>query len=122
MSKLPRLDEVFVTSKKNLINVGSAYSLRETGFPNKANLKRTYGSNIGRGKMSEGLRPEFEDLVDKHYKKIMALHQDGQEPSEDEVKDCLRDLMHDVEGAEGEDPAELDQGGPEPGTTGKSEE
>lgn len=61
------------------------------------------------------LRPEFEELVDKHYKKIMALHkEEGHEPSEDEVKSCLRDLLHDVESAEGEDPAELDQGGPEP--------
>lgn len=62
--------------------------------------------------LGESLRPEFEKLVDKHYKKIMSLHKDGKEPSEDQVKGCLRDLLHDVERAEGEDPKELDRDGP----------
>lgn len=119
MAKPPRLDEVFVTSKKNLINVGSAYSLRETGFPNKANLKRTYGSNIGRGKMTEDLKPEFKSIAEKHAEKLAKeLGVDDV----DTILKCMEDMMHEVEGAEGEDPGELDQGGPEPGTTGKSEE
>ena len=75
--------------------------------------------NVGRARVHEALRPEFESLVDAHYKKIMDLHKDGKEPSEEQVKGCLRALMHDVEKAEGEDPKELDQGGPKPGSTGK---
>lgn len=103
MKKPPALNEVFLVQNRNIINIGSAYSR-------------------ARRRLSEGeLRPEFEKIVDDHYRKIMDLHRDGEEPSEEEVKDCLRDMMHDVEAAEGEDPAELDQGGPEPGSTGGGE-
>jgi hypothetical protein len=98
MSKLPRLDEVFI------INVGSAYSLKkEAGFPNKKNLqRRTYGSNV----MEANLKPEFQKIVDKYAK------------GDKELAATLTAFAHEIEGAEGEDPGELDQGGPAPGSTG----
>jgi hypothetical protein len=120
MAKLPRLDEVFLVSKKNLINVGSAYSLKkEGGFPNKKNLgPRQYGSNIGKGKMTEALKPEFQSIAEKHAKKLAdELGVDDV----DTILKCMEEMMHEVEGAEGEDPAELDKGGPEPGSTGDEE-
>lgn len=109
MPKLPRLDEVFVVSSKP-INVGSAYSLKkEGGFPNKKNLgPRKYGSNVGApgSKMTESLKPELEKIVQKHCK------------GDPRMADMLRAFAHDMEAGEGEDPKELDQGGPPAGSTG----
>lgn len=60
-------------------------------------------------RFTEALQPKQEALVDKYYQKIMSMHKDGQEPSEKEVKSCLRELLHASEAAEGEDPSEIDQ-------------
>jgi hypothetical protein len=109
--KLPSLNEVFLVSGARPINVGSAYSLkREGGFPNKKNLQgRTYGSNIGRGRMSESdMKPELEKIVQKHSK------------GDPKVAEMLRAFAHDMEAGEGEDPAELDKDGPPAGSTGGS--
>jgi hypothetical protein len=106
MAKLPRLDEVFLVSdrRNNMINIGAAYSLKkEAGFPNKKNLgPRKYTSNI----KEAGMKPELEKIVQKHSK------------GDPKMADMLRAFAHEMESGEGEDPAELDQGGPPTGTTG----
>jgi len=119
MAKLPKLNEVFIHAGRQPINVGSAYSLRkEAGMPNKANLgPRQYGSNIGKGRMSEAMKPELEKVVQKYVDLIVRDLDSGDDPTDD-ITRRLHDFAHEMEGAEGEDPAELDQGGPEPGTTG----
>jgi hypothetical protein len=115
--KLPTLNEVFISSGGRPINVGSAYSLkREGGFPNKQNLgPRQYGSNIGKGKMSEAMKPELDKIVQQYAQEIVSKRGVGL----DEVEDILRKFSHDMEKAEGEDPAELDAGGPPAGSTGE---
>lgn len=110
MAKLPRLDEVFISSPKP-INVGSAYSLKkEGGFPNKKNLVSKPYAGVAPGsrgsKMVESLKPELEKIVQKHCK------------GDPRMADMLRAFAHDMEAGEGEDPKELDQGGPPAGSTG----
>lgn len=122
MAKLPKLNEVFIAQARP-INVGSAYSLkREAGFPNKKNLgPRQYGSNIGKGKMSEAMKPELEKVIEKYAKMISDKREANELGFEDDIAEILRDMAHEMEGAEGEDPAELDQGGPPAGSTGGQE-
>jgi hypothetical protein len=138
MSKSPKLNEVFLVNKSQLINVGSAYSHGRA--PVKAERKdpkadasvissrKAFVRSLperGRKKkqLSEAtdgkLKPEFEKLVkDFQYKISMDLEGDANTP-EAMIEKRLREFAHALEAAEGEDPAELDQGGPAPGTTGR---
>jgi hypothetical protein len=137
MAKLPRLDEVFLVTNPNIINVGSAYShgtrkmeepKRATTMPSGmaafvtrsvARQKASHGGYRGRRLVSEGgMKPELEKLVkDFQHKITMDLEGDASTP-EDMIERRLREFAHALEKAEGEDPAELDQGGPPAGSTG----
>ena len=77
--------------------------------------KRVFEAGIGEPQVAphHKLRPEFEKLVSATAANILS-----KKPDKLELEDMLRDLAHGIEGAEGEDPAELDNGGPKPGTTG----
>lgn len=72
---------------------------------------------------SKKLRPELEKVVSDYARRfVSAATSKSGRPPEVTIADLLRDFAHEMEGAEGEDPAELDPGGPEPGTTGGVEE
>ena len=120
----PRLDETFlVADRRNMINVGSAYSLRREGAPRMtgAFMARRRVNEAGwAGKLPAGqrLRPEFEKIVREAAQDVWAAAHGSQGDPRVEIEEILRDMAHAIESAEGEDPAELDQGGPKPGTTG----
>jgi hypothetical protein len=124
MAKTPRLDEVFLVHPSKPINVGSAYSVKEAGFPNKKNLgPRPYAGVApgGRGsKMHEaGMKPELEAVVKKYVTRMIDdFGLAGAKEETDTIRKCLEDFAHELEGAEGEDPKELDRGGPPAGSTG----
>jgi hypothetical protein len=90
MAKTPRLDEVFLVQNRNVLNVGSAYT-----------------AGRARRLRESGMKPELEKIVQKHS---------GGDPAK---ADMLRAFAHEMEAGEGEDPSELDAGGPPAGTTGR---
>jgi len=62
------------------------------------------------------LRPELEKVIQKYA--IQLAPEDDPTWSTHEASDLLRRFAHEMEAAEGEDPSELDPGGPAPGSTG----
>lgn len=126
MSKPPRLDEVFLSQNRNLINVGSAYSLRrpvETPVSRSPLAGYIVRKNSRRAISEAEMKPELAKVVKKYVQQVMDCVPESDDrpvelPDEGEVEKILTAFAHELEGAEGEDPAELDQGGPAPGTTG----
>lgn len=78
-------------------------------------LKEVYGISEADGQ----LRPELQKIVQK-YATIIAKDQ-GDSALVDVYSKLLTQFAHEMEAGEGEDPGELDRGGPEPGTTGNAD-
>lgn len=68
---------------------------------------------------SARLKPELEKVLQQHVQTIAAKAQGGRPLNPVVLADLLRNFAHDLEGAEGEDPKELDPDGPPAGSTGK---
>lgn len=69
------------------------------------------------GNAPQKLKPELEKVVQRYA--IQLAPKDDPTWSTHEAADLLRRFAHDLEEAEGEDPTELDPGGPPAGTTGR---
>lgn len=73
-----------------------------------------------RRSQNEAMKPELDKVVQDYAGQIMAYFESNDaSPDQDELEDMLRDFAHEMEEAEGEDPKELDVGGPSAGTVKK---
>jgi hypothetical protein len=95
----------------------AAKMLREAG-PSKGDF--TISSTLPDG--SKKLRSEFEKTLHTASEQIMQLYNRQKDmlaaQRREEILKILRSMVRIIELEEGEDPAELDPGGPKPGTTG----
>lgn len=124
-SGTPRLDEVFMVGIPAINQPGPSHRsalgrVFEAPATSSARLDRTAHRMEQQPKpkapaqMGKKLKPELEKVVEEYAD---LLSRAGQ-MSADEVAGHLREFSHEMEKAEGEDPSELDPGGPAPGTTG----
>lgn len=111
MSKV-KLNEVFLVHRQP-INIG-----RKVVF--ESDWQQEGPEHVGHGQQQ--LKPELEKVLMKHAKLLADTMNELPDGSGDMLRVIatqLRDFAHELEDAEGEDPKELDKGGPPAGSTGK---